>query len=293
MHLTWKPSSRASCLHAACVLCEGLPTGDAELAAALSDSVRQVQQAIRASGLPAETFWQLAPLCAGLGPQTGAEGSVPQAARDLLDAALGQMETVLRSRRGDLDAELASRQRPLREQWEARGPGLLRQVALATDPQQMASEARVYLTYPFQGGGGAAHRCCQAVTLEGVLYHPTRELPETLRLAWLLAQLPASPRADDPDAPHMTDTRRDRLRRLALAPAVLQAAERVDLTARAEDLLELALQTWHLARSGQPARRLAQILAPWWRAHSQQQGQDAAERWRESLGSLQDLLGGQ
>ena len=118
---------------------------------------------------------------------------------------------------GDLEQELASRERPLREQWEARGPGLLLHTSRSADPARLPQQATVWLVHPIQGGGGTAHPRFHGVTLEAMLYHPVAELPEPLRLAWLLAQLG--------ETPHRKAARR-RLVQLALTPAVLSAAER-------------------------------------------------------------------
>ena len=92
--------------------------------------------------------------------------------------------------------ELPLRIGPLREQWNARGPGLLRRLvlqALQAGWQEHSDEEsdepqRIVIVPPVTGGGGWASGRQSVVLFEGLLANPWRELPETVRLAWLLAQ---------------------------------------------------------------------------------------------------------
>ena len=85
--------------------------------------------------------------------------------------------------------DLSLRLLPLREQWEVHGPLLLQNMARWTDPRVVVAEARIVLVHPALGGGGAAHIPFNNVHIEAVLTNPVPELPENLRLVWLLAQL--------------------------------------------------------------------------------------------------------
>src|SRR5690606_23019649 len=85
--------------------------------------------------------------------------------------------------------ELELRSAPLREQWEARGGGLLATLARLTTAGLVPEMADVILVHPVLGGGGAAHWQYNSVQFEAVLANPLAELPEVLRLGWLLAQL--------------------------------------------------------------------------------------------------------
>ena len=52
----------------------------------------------------------------------------------------------------DLSQQLSLREGPIREQWEARGPGLLFNVERLTEPELLVEEASVVLVYPALGG---------------------------------------------------------------------------------------------------------------------------------------------
>ncbi|MFT7639402.1 MAG: hypothetical protein ACI9G1_001138 [Pirellulaceae bacterium] len=88
-----------------------------------------------------------------------------------------------------LAAELSSRQRPLREQWEARGPGMIhflsqRQLLPAGD-----IELPLYLLKPLVGGGGFAINSPRPlVGFEALLANPSVLVPETVRLCWYVLQ---------------------------------------------------------------------------------------------------------
>ncbi|MCP4190084.1 MAG: hypothetical protein GY768_05590 [Planctomycetaceae bacterium] len=92
-----------------------------------------------------------------------------------------------------LTEELLLRQRPLRELWEAHGPGLLHQIS-GQQPLELPPKAQIVTVLPFHGGGGEAIAEHQSVVIENVLANPISTLPEILRLAWLIAQL--SPNSD-------------------------------------------------------------------------------------------------
>ena len=91
--------------------------------------------------------------------------------------------------RPQLVDKLGVRGRPLQEQWETRGPGLLNNVAQRTAEGFVAHNGEVVLVNPLVGGHGRAHLANNRVTLEAVLANPHDALPETLRLGWLLTQL--------------------------------------------------------------------------------------------------------
>lgn len=143
--------------------------------------------------------------------------------------------------RAGLEQELLLRSGPLRQQWEARGPGMLRQL---NDPFSIPSpdEVDVHVVFPVRGGGGLVHE--GEVYMEGVLANPIPSLPEVVRLAWLISQLSAP--ADM--LPH------DRL--LATIIPVLKAAEYVELIRYDVEAVATALAAWHVSDD----RRLAQRL---------------------------------
>lgn len=158
--------------------------------------------------------------------------------------------------------EFALRLGPLREHWEARGPGLLafaqRQRAWLEVPECVD----VVLVAPVGGGGGRIIASRQ-IELAAVLANPLPLLPEVTRLGWLILCL-------------LVD---DVKESIGLIPVVLEAAEHVELAQLNETSVKCALQHWATeSEIGGPG------LVEWW----QDRGGRAASRseWELALREL-------
>ena len=125
------------------------------------------------------------------------------------------------------DQELALRLRPIREQWEARGAGLLSFTQRQRSWLQLPKQVDVFLVAPTSGAGG---RILSPHELEfaGVLANPHSVLPEVVRLGWLCLGL-------------TVDNVRERV---GLIPVIVEAAEYVELAQLNELSLECAVQNW-------------------------------------------------
>jgi hypothetical protein len=136
--------------------------------------------------------------------------------------------------------------------------------------------ADVILVQPVTGGGGMAHATYNRVSFEALLANPAGELPEVVRLGWLLAQLQLDlPSIQGPLSRH----RAVEVGALGLTPAILAAAHDVELTGPIEPLVPRALDLWR-----QDARH-AETLQAWWDTF-------AAERppWSTALAALDAML---
>ena len=116
--------------------------------------------------------------------------------------------------------------RPLREQWDSRGPGLLAAIGQYTEPELITGQANIGMVHPVLGGGGASYPDYDTVVWEAVLTNPVAQLPEVVRLGWLISQLNLElPRFQG-------DLQRERAFELgswAMLPATLAAAEELEL----------------------------------------------------------------
>ena len=126
----------------------------------------------------------------------------------------------------------------------------------------MPEQADVLLVRPAFGGAGAAHLQSNSPRIEAVLANPHADLPEVVRLAWLVAQL-------DLDLPrHSEEIQADRLphvARLAMIPPVLKAAEAVELVRYSPELIGRAIAAWHLAVP--PGLDAAAVASDWWETY--------------------------
>ncbi|MDP7018674.1 MAG: hypothetical protein QGG36_22940 [Pirellulaceae bacterium] len=133
--------------------------------------------------------------------------------------------------------KLQHRLRPLREQWESRGPGLLQHVIensnLSDRPDRR--ETKLLLVYPTCGGGGWADPERNTVVFEALLANPDDRLPEVLRLAWFLLQLVDPPR---PAA--------------AWIEPLIAAGRHVELCQDNDQTARLAAQLWRATESARP-----------------------------------------
>ncbi len=273
--LRWKAPFTASCLHLADGLGRGLPLADPRLAEVLMPPAARLRAVIEASGAPSGRMWRQ---LGGLAGQSESPGQIAETAlvkligrverlgsmAAILGGSLAEVQSAVRKALPQLAEELALRERPLREQWEARGPGILSQLATLTDEQLVPPQADVLLVQPFFGGAGTAHLPYNSVRIEAVLANPHVELPEVVRLAWLIAQL-------ELDLPRLSENiHADRLphvARLAMLPAVLQAAEGVELVRYAPALVDQAIRAWHLAAP--PGIDIVAVLSDWWETYQQ------------------------
>ncbi len=288
MQLHWKTSFSATCLHAAACLAEGLPVADQKLSDALKLPVTELVRELEACGLSVESTL---PLLVSLAAEYESNRQLAEVAfkklrgaSDLQDEAVSRLAgrvtdieaTVLRTRPQLLE-ELSVRCRPLREQWEARGPGLLKQMRRFVDDDAfLASAAEIVLVAPIVGGHGRAHLQGNRVVFEAVLANPHAELPEILRLGWLLGQLNFDlPRFGD----SVSGNRLSQLAGLATVPLVLAAAEEVELVSSAHEMLDQTLAYWHLPTES------SERLQQWWQAYSTGQ-----VRWTVALAGLDAMF---
>ncbi len=288
MDIRWKASLSASCLHAAACFHEGLPIADASISAALEPAVEQLLIGLDGFGSDASILLpQLVALSSEIENNRqlvelavirvwGKDAVNESAVSQLTGCIAGLEAAVLRERPGLVD-ELAVRSRPLREQWEARGPGLLRQIQMLSDEAFLVSAAEVVLVAPIVGGHGRAHLSHNRILFEAVLANPHPQLPETLRLGWLLSQL-------NIDVPRYSDSisaeRVSLVASLATLPLVLSAAETVELARLDAETLQAALQCWHLPEE------FSERLQTWWDTYQQ-----STTRWPVALAALDAMLG--
>lgn len=298
MELRWRPDLRASCLHAVAALCRGEALVDASLAAAIIDAASVLQEMLELHAVEAEEFFSNAiPLASGVSLRELTQAALAKAAglaKTELCAAdvssqLAHIQAVFDRAVPGVAEQLRLRVEPLRMQWEARGPGMLTALARMVGPDVLVEQATVILVHPVRGGGGQAHHRYNAVHFEAVLTNPLPELPEVVRLGWLLAQL-------NLDLPiHQANLARDRLLTLgslALATAALFAAAEVELARADEPTLRTALEAWgsaatdaSLADPDQIAQTAA-TLFEWWDVYRQQ-----PPSLRVALEALDRMLG--
>ena len=287
VELRWIASSAASCFHAASALAGGIMPVQPELFVAFREPVDRLSNAIEKLGVPAgEFFDRLVPLAASYDDNRRlAEAVLSKVGRDsAATQAVGEfaglfsdLKRAQATSQPKLLDELELRAGPLREQWEGRGPGLLAGIQRSTEPELLVERADVLVVYPLAGGGGSAHLAHNAVSIEAVLANPWPQLPEVVRLAWLLAQL-------NLDLPRYTETLKDRRRVAALAMIrpTLSAAKDVELVLDDPTAVQLALRAW--LPTGDEAA-VAECLDVWWKTWLQ-----TRENWPAALAALEQML---
>jgi hypothetical protein len=289
--LRWLTGPLVSALHAAEAMTSGKTLVDVRLVEALAEPVENLAREIVCAKLPVEKFWShLLPLSQG-------SGSTRQLAETALAKTVGRnintdsvagrigtqlavLDAAMRRVLPKLGEELALRAGPLREQWEARGPGFLHSVYRLTDPSLAVPTADVLLVQPVLGGGGAAHLLYNSVRIEAVLANPVPELPETVRLGWLLSQL-------NLELPSLGEkvlaNRLARTAELAMLPVALKAGEEVELCRFDRPSVARAVETWRVAAP--PNIDLVPTLFDWWDTYL-----ESRPGWPVALGALDRML---
>lgn len=282
----WIVSTPASSLHAAACLIAGLQPVEPGAIAGVAEQAAALGVDLDAAGLAPEPFFAHAiPLAARLDtPERIVEVTLTKLQGDRAsDVAAARLTRTLRAlfaavaaARPDLLHELELRSLPLREQWEARGGGLLAAVRHFSESQAVVEEADVLLVAPFCGGAGAAHPAYNAVRIEAVLANPHAALPEVVRLGCLWSQLNFDlPRYHDALPPEQLAA----TGRLALVPVVLAAASEVELARCDRASVAMALEAWQL-----PAIDV-DTLWSWWETYH-----TAPSSWPAAIAALAHML---
>ncbi len=283
----WIASVSASALGTAECLASGEEPVDRQLSAALADEAVGLADELATIGLPPPRFFEHAvPLSVRFDALAKvAEVSLTKALgrRQSDDAAAGitrrlvSLVAAFRQAVPDVVEALELRSGPLREQWEARGGGLLAALRQLTEADVVVESAEVILVHPVRGGGGRAYPLYNSLQFEALLANPLAELPEVARLGWLWAQLHFDlPKYQDPLG-------RDRLGVIgppAVLPGVLAAAEEVELVRFDRPTLETALSSWRVGAID------PDTLLDWWATY-----QASSPPWEVALAALDRMVG--
>ncbi len=284
-------SSSTSSLYAAAVMLRGQAITDLELASAIEVPTRLLAQESTSAGFDAAmTLAQLVPLSATVDNnrqlaetairKLAGLGAIDNEFVGRLAGTISELENAFVHCRPDAIADLETRGKLLRQQWESRGPGLLAAMARLTETGLLAECASVVLVHPVLGGGGVPYMRHNLAVIEAMLTNPHAELPETVRLGWLLSTL-------NLDLPIYSDVvpgdRLPLVGMLAMLPVVLAASEQVEWCRLDVDTIELAIGHWHIPIP--ESAIVASLLMRWWEMY-----QTAQPRWSVALAALDQTL---
>ena len=277
--LRWEIADRLSPLHAARCWAAGAPGIDPQAVSKITPPLTQLTQRLTAAEVELAVFWRRLIAAAAAGADDLQASQQALAAAGLSEFTLSSTAAAITSllaetrlayleRYPKLADQLSLRARPLREQWEAYGGGLLRRVAALTHESFIPKSVSVLLLSPFRGGDGDCYPGLPKVWIEAVLANPLPEVPEVLRLSWLIARLglaaqllPPSP-AEADEQPEQ-QARSFEVLSLALLPVTLQAAAELELgpaPAQAPHLINTAAAAW----SGAIDAAVVETLQRWW-----------------------------
>lgn len=289
--LRWLLSTSTSSLHAASAILHSDSITNDELIQSLTAPAELLAREISTAGFNKKKLLsQLVPLSASIdNNQQLADTAIRKAfgpnalSEDVaarIAGAISDIENAFIHAHPNAVGDLETRGRVLREQWESRGPGMLATISRITERGLLPEQADVVLVHPALGGGGMPFMKMNLVTIEAVLTNPSAELPEVVRLGWMLSTL-------NLDLPLHCDTiQADRLPvigSLAMLPAALQAASDVEWCHDTPQLLQQAITDWKVGV--QDPASVADVVTRWWETY-----QSAQPRWSVALAALDQTL---
>ena len=302
----WIVSQSASCFRAAEILRRGRSLANRELAKAIAEPVERLRSEVLVLGLDEEQFWShLLPQSARIEnnrqladvvlKKSLASAARAEVAVDRLAGRIADVEAAVRRVLPALVEDLTAASPAMRDAWETVGQGVLEDVGRLTDERLIVSSAEVNLVYPASGGGGMTHLPYNSVTIEVVAADPHADLPESVRLAWMLSQL-------NVDLPifseNMRPDRRAGIAALAMLPPTLVAAEEMELVCYSPQTVASAIDAWGIERpetgrrqadgSGSDASKdsaLAEVVQQWWETYL-----DSRPAWTVALVALDHMV---
>jgi len=275
MHLQWISSYSTSALHAAECLCRFSSQVQDEN---LRDKLGPAAQALGTclEDLDAQRTQGLWDALAVLGSKINSnsalanqlitehgQGFVEQSLIQRLTGSITDVEAAFKLLFPKYVEQFDYRIRPLQEQWIGYGSGFLAHIRRLTRSDELIREACVIGVQPILGGAGRAHVEHQAIHIEAVLTNPLPELPEVVRLGWLLSQLHSL--GFRSQLTYSQESLRNLLPIAMLIPS-LAAAEVLELTQCNEAIAELAIENWNIAipANQDVLTELIPLLMNWW-----------------------------
>lgn len=290
MQLRWIASPDASALYAADAVRRGRPFTDDSVVESIREPANKIHECFEMVGSSDRLWRNLVALAVDIrSNQALAEMTfrksfaIEKISPSLLievSAWIAEVKTATKeaiARRGDV---LANRVGLLKQQWEARGPGLMKRVAWLSHEQVVIAGGIVGIVHPWCGGGGFGYFKGNIAIFEGLLVDAHDGLPEVLRLGWICSQLNLSlPMFCEEIHPD----RFLQVAELAMLPVVLEAAEHVELARCDEATLKQAADAW--LNHPPTSTDFWDTLFAWWETC-----RDGSTPWGIALRGLDQML---
>lgn len=288
--LHWIVDPSPACFHAVDLLLREQKIGNDVLANGLEEPAAALARELHADAIARTQF------LANLIPQSVTAGGNRQLASIVLTKTIGarrtdqrinriteiltQLESAFEKAMPDFVEQTRTNSAALVEPWHDYGQTLMRSVQRLVEEGTVVERADVLLMPPLQNGGGAAHLHFNSVRIEVLPAGTATDVPEVVRVAWLVAQL-------NSDLPmYQGELHRDRLAEIAafaMLPAVVTAAVDLELVSQSPNPIETVLRSWRLESSERPD--LADKLTRWWETWQSQR-----PKWSIALAALDQLL---
>ncbi len=290
MNLQWTSSINVSAFHTAWCWAH-YPDRVLQLPDELRSAAEELNQLV--VGLPGSTttrFWdQLLTLSASV--ENSAQladrlcnrlGLTVAVFQPKLAASLYRCRSQFEKAYPNYTAEMILRTGPLRQLWDGCGAGLLRLIGQTIGEQMLVEESQIVLVQPLMAGMGYAHLSTNRIHLEALLTNAIPQLPESLRMAWLLSQLDL----DRPVTSELINTHRlCSVAGLGMLPVVLTAGEELELCHYSPQLVTQAIEYWYVESLQLDASTASAVVTAWWEAF-----QDSRPTWRIALTGLDQML---
>jgi len=279
--LRWTTGERLTPIHAASCFALGARSVDDSIARGIAAPMAELNSRLAAADIDLSLFWKRLETAVAAGDSdfvacssslidAGCSSLAIDATANAIVSQLADIRLIHNERYPKLAEQLALRGRPIREHWDGYGAGLLKRIGKLTHPSFLPKNVAVQLVSPYRGGDGGLDVSGSRVWIEAVLTNPIPEIPEVLRLNWLIAQiglieaLSAGP-DDSRGDPLVAPARLPRVASLATMALTLEAAAYLELIATPlvslSSMFANAAAAWRL----QADSETLDVLANWWK----------------------------
>ena len=270
MKVNWKPSVRATAINAARWIAASRKLPQAGWNDALLLLAREMQLRLASDAtLDSGSHW-IDLICQAEGINFAKRPDSPIINPTLLLDLTDRVESTVREIAPQLDEQLRLRIGPIQQHWDGYGNAILAHLHRMIGLPRRSGSLTILAVQPLVEGDGQACPPARTLFIEALLTNVLPDLPEILRLAWLVSHISTWPDTIDPrfetGNSRMSSVLRQRrfrdIQSLALIPAILAAAEIVEIARCDHATIALALDQFS-PRQPESAD-LANVLMHWW-----------------------------